>query len=86
MDLKQFEHAKLACANVVMLTPDSQVSVLGLMVATCLAGGAAAWFRPVRPPLWSKRRLRRARRSSASSARATRRWNAGTACRPPATG
>lgn len=40
MDLKQFDRAKLAFSDVLLLTPDSAVSIYGLMVAAYLTGDA----------------------------------------------
>ncbi|MNR84296.1 Type II secretion system protein D precursor [compost metagenome] len=40
MDLKQFDRAKLAFSEVLMMTPESSVSVYGLMVASYLTGDA----------------------------------------------
>lgn len=40
MDLKQFDRAKLAFSDVLLLTPDSAVSVYGLMVSSYLTGDA----------------------------------------------
>jgi pilus assembly protein CpaC len=40
MDLKQFDRAKLAFSDVLLLTPDSSVSIYGLMVASYLTGDA----------------------------------------------
>lgn len=40
MDLKQFERAKLAFSDVLLITPDSAVSIYGLMVASYLTGDA----------------------------------------------
>jgi pilus assembly protein CpaC len=40
MDLKQFERAKLAFSEVLLMTPDSAVSVHGLMVSAYLTGDA----------------------------------------------
>ena len=40
MDLKQFELAKRAFSETLLLTPDSEVSVFGLMVAAYLTGDA----------------------------------------------
>lgn len=41
MDLKQFDRARLAFSDVLLMTPDSAVSVYGLMVASYLTGDAA---------------------------------------------
>lgn len=38
MDLKQFDRAKLAFSDVLLLTPDSSVAIYGLMVASYLTG------------------------------------------------
>ena len=38
MDLKQFDRAKLAFSEVLLLTPDSSVAIYGLMVASYLTG------------------------------------------------
>jgi pilus assembly protein CpaC len=40
MDLKQFDRAKLAFSEVLLLTPESSVSIYGLMVASYLTGDA----------------------------------------------
>lgn len=40
MDLKQFDRAKLAFSDVLLLAPDSAVSIYGLMVASYLTGDA----------------------------------------------
>lgn len=40
MDLKQFDQAKLAFSDVLLLTPDSSVSIYGLMVSSYLTGDA----------------------------------------------
>lgn len=40
MDLKQFDRAKLAFSDVLLLTPESAVSINGLMVASYLTGDA----------------------------------------------
>lgn len=40
MDLKQFDRAKLAFTNVLLLTPESRVAIYGLMVAAYLTGDA----------------------------------------------
>jgi pilus assembly protein CpaC len=40
MDLKQFDRARLAFSNVLLLNPESRVSVSGLMVAAYLTGDA----------------------------------------------
>jgi Flp pilus assembly protein TadD len=41
MDLKQFDQARRAFSSVLLMTPDSAVSVYGLMVASYLTGDAA---------------------------------------------
>lgn len=41
MDLKQFEHAKLQFSDVLLMTPESSISLYGLMVASYLTGDAA---------------------------------------------
>ncbi len=40
MDLKQFDRAKLAFSEVLLMTPESSVSIYGLMVAAYLTGDA----------------------------------------------
>lgn len=40
MDLKQFDNAKLAFSDVLLLTPESSVSIYGLMVSSYLTGDA----------------------------------------------
>ncbi|WP_076591179.1 secretion protein [Herminiimonas arsenitoxidans] len=40
MDLKQFDRAKLAFSDVLLMTPESSVSIYGLMVASYLTGDA----------------------------------------------
>jgi tetratricopeptide (TPR) repeat protein len=40
MDLKQFDRARLAFSNVLLMTPESAVSIYGLMVASYLTGDA----------------------------------------------
>lgn len=40
MDLKQFDNAKLAFSDVLLLTPESSVSIHGLMVSSYLTGDA----------------------------------------------
>jgi pilus assembly protein CpaC len=40
MDLKQFDRAKLAFSDVLLLTPESSVSIYGLMVSSYLTGDA----------------------------------------------
>lgn len=57
MDLKQFDHARLAFSDVLMMTPESEVSIYGLMVASYLSGDAktacamADQFRKTAPEL-----------------------------------
>lgn len=40
MDMKQFDRARLAFSDVLLMTPDSAVSIYGLMVASYLTGDA----------------------------------------------
>lgn len=57
MDLKQFDHARLAFSDVLLMTPESAVSIYGLMVASYLTGDAltacamADQFRKTSPDL-----------------------------------